>query len=73
MTKRIAKKRYKKALSAMKHPIPGMSAVMIINQTYVDKNGKTCDPMQEDARFITIKRPRIQHVRAQQGKENYEK
>lgn len=44
MTKRVAKKRYKKALDAMKRPMPGMSAVMIINQAYVDKNGKRSKP-----------------------------
>lgn len=54
MTRRVAKKRYKKALDAMKRPMPGMSAVMIINQAYVDKNGKVCSPMQKGARFITL-------------------
>lgn len=68
MTRRVTKKRYKKTLDAMKRPIPGMSAVMIINQAYVDKNGKVCSPMQKGARFITLKRPKIQYIRAKEIK-----
>lgn len=63
MNKRIAKKRYKKALNATRHHIPGISTVSITNYIFVDRNGKECDPAQEDARFIKLRRPKIQYVK----------
>lgn len=63
MNKRIAKKRYKKALNAMRHYIPGISMVSITNYIFVDKSGKECDPAQEDARYIKLRRPKIRYVK----------
>lgn len=63
MNKRIAKKRYKKALNAMRHHIPGISTVSITNYIFVDKNGKECDPAQKDARYIKLRRPKIRYVK----------
>lgn len=63
MNKRIAKKRYKKALNAMRYYIPGISMVSITNYIFVDKNGKECDPAQEDARYIKLRRPKIRYVK----------
>lgn len=63
MNRRIAKKKYKNALYAMRHPAPEIAAVMIINQAYVDKKGRECDPMQGETRFITLKRPKIQYIK----------
>lgn len=63
MNKRIAKKRYKKAVEIMRtHKEYGLSAVMIITQICCDENGKPCDPMQPDARMIILKRPKIIYV-----------
>ena len=40
MNKRIAKKKYKKAVEIMKNPkAHGLAAVMIVNQACVDTNG----------------------------------
>lgn len=57
MNKRVAKKRYKKALEMGK----AGAGVVIINQMSVDKNGKPCDAMEEGSRLITLKRPKIQY------------
>ena len=63
MNKRIAKKKYKKAVEIMKNPKAyGRAAVMIVNQVCVDANGRPCDPMQPDARMIILKRPKIIYV-----------
>jgi len=39
-------------------------SVIIKTQAYVDKNGKECDPLEApNARFIQLKRPKIQYIR----------
>lgn len=38
-------------------------SVLIQNYDYVDQNGKLSDAMAEGARFITLKRPRIQYIK----------
>lgn len=65
MNKRVAKKKYKKAIEIMKDPkANGLAAVMIINQVCVDKNGQPCDPMEtSNSRMILLKRPKIIYVR----------
>lgn len=64
MNKRIAKKKYKKAVEIMKNPKEyGLSAAMIITQICCDENGQPCDPMQPDARMILLKRPKIIYIR----------
>ena len=38
-------------------------SVNIKTQAYVDKNGKECNPLETpNARFIQLKRPRIQYI-----------
>lgn len=61
MNKRIAKKKYKKALEVMKTSKKTGIGVAIINQIAVDKNGKQCDAMEKGSRIITLKRPKIQY------------
>ena len=61
MNKRIAKKKYKKALEAMKTSKKTGIGVAIINQIAVDKSGKQCDAMEKGSRIITLKRPKIQY------------
>lgn len=61
MNKRIAKKKYKKALEVMKTSRKTGIGVAIINQIAVDKNGKQCDVMEKGSRIITLKRPKIQY------------
>jgi len=63
MNKRQAKKNYKKALQIMKTSHQTGLGVKIINQAFVDKNGKMCDAMESDSRFITLKRPKIQYFK----------
>lgn len=65
MNKRIAKKKYKKAVEIMKDPeVHGLAAVMIINSVCVDKNGQPCDPMEKlNSRMILLKRPKIIYIR----------
>ena len=49
MNKRIAKKKYKKAVEIMKNPkAHGLAAVMIVNQACVDTNGQPCEPEFKD-------------------------
>lgn len=62
MNKRIAKKKYKKALELMKNGRETGITVTIINQIYVDENGKTCNPQDKGSRLITLKRPKITYV-----------
>ena len=62
MNKRIAKKKYKKALDVMNTSRRTGTRVLIINQAFVDKNGKPCNPQDEGSRFITFKRPKIQYI-----------
>lgn len=61
MNKRIAKKKYKKAVEIMKNPkAHGLAAVMIVNQACVDTNGQPCDSMENpNSRMILLKRPKI--------------
>ena len=65
MNKRIAKKKYKKAVEIMKNPkAHGLAAVMIVNQACVDTNGQPCDPMENpNSRIILLKSPKIIYVR----------
>lgn len=65
MNKRIAKKKYKKAVEIMKNPkAHGFASVMIINQACVDTNGQPCDPREKpDSRIIRLKRPKIIYIR----------
>lgn len=38
-------------------------SVIIKTQAYVDKNGKECNPLEtSNARFIHLKRPKIQYI-----------
>ena len=59
MNKRIAKKKYKKALEIMKTSRKTGITVKIINQISVDTNGKICGAMEKGSRIITLKRPKI--------------
>lgn len=63
MNRRIAKKQYKKVLNDAKTARKRGVSVLIQNHDYVDQNGKLCDAMAEGARFITLKRPRIQYIK----------
>lgn len=63
MNKRIAKKKYKKALEAMKNSVQTGVGVVIVKHNWVDKNGKPCEAMESGSRFITLKRPKIQYFR----------
>lgn len=65
MNKRIAKKNYKKALQTMEAVRKDGVSVSIINQVFVDKNGKECNPEDKGARLITLKRPRIKYIKNQ--------
>lgn len=39
-------------------------SIIVKTQAYVDKNGKECDPLETpNARFIQLKRPKIQYIR----------
>lgn len=59
MNKRQAKKKLKKTmLYIKKYARKDGVNIIIKSQDFVDKNGKSCDPNQEDARFITLKRPK---------------
>ena len=59
MNKRIAKKNLK-----MQSGRGDGVSVIIKTQAYVDKNGKECDPLEApNARFIQLKRPKIQYIR----------
>lgn len=64
MNKRIVKKKYKKALEAIKTSRKTGVAVVIINQIFVDENGKPCDAMKKGSRIITLKRPKIQYIKS---------
>lgn len=63
MNGRIAKKRYKKAISYMQHNRKNGVSVMIINDAIVDSNGKECSWDAPGARKIRLKRPRIRYYR----------
>lgn len=64
MNKRIAKKKYKKALEIIKTSRKTGIGVTIINQIVVDENGKPCDVMEKGSRLITLKRPKIQYFKS---------
>ena len=59
MNRRIAKKKYKAAMELMKTSTKDGYTVSIINQIFVDKNGKRCSSETEGARLITLRRPKI--------------
>lgn len=59
MNKRIAKRKYKQALEIMKNPRKYGTSVMIENHIYCDENGRPCDPLQQNVRYVMLKRPRI--------------
>ena len=59
MNRRIAKKKYKAAMELMKTSTKDGYTVSIINQIFVDKNGKICSSETEGARLITLRRPKI--------------
>ena len=59
MNKRIAKKWYKAALIQMATSIKDGVSVSVINQVFVDKNGKECSPDTEGGRLIMLRRPKI--------------
>lgn len=63
MNKRQSKKRYKKALELIKAGRKADVSVSIINQIYVDGNGKKCDFPQKDGRLIMLKRPQIRYFK----------
>lgn len=63
MNKRIAKKRYKKAIDAMLHGRKVGTSVLIKNMGVVDEHGKECDISEPGARAILFKRPQIQYFR----------
>lgn len=63
MNKRQSKKRYKKALELMKAGRKAGVGVSIINQIYVDGNGKKCDSPQKDGYLIMLKRPQIRYFK----------
>ena len=64
MNKRIAKKKYKKALESIKDLSRKGVSISIMNQAFVDKNGKPCNPEDEGSRFITFKRPQIKYIKS---------
>ena len=64
MNKRQAKKRMNKAMEAMKTSRRSGMGVSITTQVFVDRTGKKCDAMQQDARFIILKRPKIQYFKS---------
>lgn len=59
MNKRIAKKKYKEALEKSQTSAKNGISVSIVNQIFVDQNGKECSPETEGARLIMLRRPRI--------------
>ena len=59
MNKLIAKKRYKAALKQIETTINDGVSVSVINQVFVDKNGKECSPDTEGGRLIMLRRPKI--------------
>ena len=59
MNRRIAKKKYKAAMELMKTSTKDGYTVSIINQIFVDKNGKRCSSETEGARLSTLRRPKI--------------
>lgn len=64
MNKRIAKKNLKRAFKEMESSRGNGVSVIIKTQAYVDENGKECDPLETpNARFIQLKRPKIQYIR----------
>lgn len=69
MNKRIAKKKYKKALDIAKTSRKTGIGVVIIGQIFVDENGKQCDAMEKGSRLIILKRPKIQYFK--KGCEKY--
>ena len=64
MNKRQAKKKMNKVIAIMKTSRKSGMGVFITTQAYVDKNGKICSAMQEGARFIMLKRPKIQYIKS---------
>lgn len=61
MNRRIAKKKYKAALQQMTTSVKDGVTVSVVNQIFVDKNGKECSAETEGARLIMLKRPRISY------------
>lgn len=64
MNRRIAKKKYKAALKKMETSAKDGITVSVVNQIFVDKNGKKCSFETEGARLIILKRPRISYKKA---------
>lgn len=64
MNKRVAKKKYKKALEVMKTSRKTEIGVTIINQIAVEKTGKLCDVMEKRSSLILLKHPKIQYFNA---------
>lgn len=65
MNKRIAKKKYKKALEVLKIGRKTGVGVTITTRAFVDKNGKPCNLEDEGSRFITFKRPKIKYIKSE--------
>ena len=63
MNRRIAKKKYKNALERMKTARKDGLSISIINQVFVNENGKECSPSDKGARLITLRRPRIKYTK----------
>lgn len=60
MNKRQAKKNLKKIMThAIRNGRKEGMGIIVKTQDFVDKNGKSCSPYDEDARFIHLKRARI--------------
>lgn len=59
MNRRIAKRKYKAARELMKTSAKDGYTVSIINQIFVDKNGKRCSSETEGTRLITLRRTKI--------------
>ena len=64
MNKRIAKKRYKRAVEMMKTSRKTGIGVMITNSIPVDKTGKPCEDHKKVAGTIILKRPKIQYFKS---------
>lgn len=54
----------KKALQTMETARKDGISVSIINQVFVDENGKECSPEDKGARMIILKRPRIKYTKS---------
>ena len=64
MNKSQSKKTMNKAMEAMKTSRRSGRGVSITTEVFVDRTGKKCDAMQQDARFIILKRPKIQYFKS---------